>query len=71
MGNLLEEIHRNESGRSSVKAIMAALPDEDAKDLHNALLNEAITCAAIQRALKARGFSIGHATLVRYRRDAA
>ncbi len=70
MGNLLEEIQRSESNRTSVKAIMAALPEEDAQDLHNALLNEGITCSAIQRALKARGFSIGHATLIRYRKDA-
>lgn len=71
MGNLLEEIQRNESNRTSVKAIMSALPKEDAEDLHNALLNESITCCAIQRALKARGFTIGHATLTRYRKDAA
>jgi hypothetical protein len=71
MGNLLEEIQRSESNRTSVKAILAALPKEDAEDLQNALVNDGITCAAIQRALKARGYSIGHATLMRYRKDAA
>jgi hypothetical protein len=71
MGNLLEEIQRSESNRTSVKAILAALPKEDAEDLQNALVNSAITCAAIQRALKARGYNIGHATLMRYRKDAA
>jgi len=71
---LLDEITEQDGhgrrARCTTHTVLSVLEGQDADDLRTAIADDAITAAAIARALNQRGIEIGQESIQRHRRGA-
>ena len=64
----IEAAGRATGPKCTIALILADLPPEDAEDLQTAIATERYTGNAIERALKARGYTVTSNSVLRHRR---